>query len=79
VEVSPRDDPPFELGELPGDEGLDDVVGQLQRAEEAKPCIGIDGSGRGGSRVCQVCVNNRRTRWSAAAAARERIASRSEG
>jgi hypothetical protein len=79
VEVFGGHDPPAELAQLPGGEGLDDVVGQPQRAEEAKPCTGIDGSGRGVTSVCQVCVNSCRTRWSAAAAARERTASRSDG
>ena len=79
MEISGRHDPPAELAQLPGDQLLDDVVGQSQRAEEAKPGTGIDGSGRGVTRVCQVCVNSRRTRWSAAAAARERTASRSDG
>ena len=35
VEVSGRHDPPVELAHLPGDEALDDVVGQTKRAEEA--------------------------------------------
>jgi hypothetical protein len=62
VEVSRWDGTPAKLAELPGGEGLDHPVGQPQGAEEAKPCIGIDGSGRGVACVCQVCVNNRRTR-----------------
>ena len=79
VEVSGRHEPPVEFAQLPGGDGLDDVVGQTQRAEEAKPCTGIDRSGRGVTCVCQFCVNSRRTRWSAAAAARERTAARSDG
>lgn len=79
VEVARGDSSPAELAQLPGGEGLDDVFGQAQSTEEAKPCIRIDGSGRGVACVCQFCVNRRRTRWSAAAAARERTASRSEG
>jgi hypothetical protein len=62
VEVRRRHGSPAELSELPGDERLDDVFGQAERAEEAKPCIGIDGSWRGVASVCQVCVNKRRTR-----------------
>lgn len=80
MEVAARDDPTAaELALLPRGDTLEDVVREPKRAEEAKPITALDATGTRFARVCQLCVKTRRTRWSAAAAARERIASRSAG
>ena len=79
VEVPGRHDPAAELPLLPADDPLDDVAGQPERAEEPEPLIARDATGRRVACLCQLCVKSRRTRCSAATAARERIASRSAG
>src|SRR5919202_946746 len=51
--------------------------GLAQRAEEPDRRIALHATGRGHTCLCRSCVRRRRTRWSAEAAARRRIVSRS--
>jgi hypothetical protein len=64
VQVLGRDDPAAapELARLPGNEALDRVVGQAERAEEPKAFTALDGSGIGVPCLCQLCDKTRRAR-----------------
>lgn len=79
VQVLPRDDAALDVPLGPGGDPLDRSVGEPERAEEPEPSIGSDATAVRVARVYQLWVKRRRTRWSAATAARERIASRSDG
>src|SRR5438128_8545102 len=63
----------------PGDEAVEDVVGETQGAEEPDRRIAPHATDRIHTRSCRSCVRRRRTRWSAETAARRRIVSRSAG
>ena len=64
---------------LPGDESPQDIAGQTEGAEEPLTLIAPEGTRTRVPRLCQLRVSCRRTKCSAATAARERIACRSAG
>src|SRR5581483_10335372 len=64
---------------LPRDDAPDGVVRERERAEKANAGIALDATSARHPSSSRFCDKRRRSRWSAATAARERIVSRSPG
>src|SRR5438132_12572817 len=80
VEVLAGDDPAArEMPLLPRDERVEDLVGEPEGTEEPEPFIARHATSGRHAESSRFCDRRRRSRWSAIAAARLRIASRSPG
>lgn len=77
VKVLPDDHPAGELFGLPLAQPVERIVGKPQGAEEPGTFMAFNASGECHARSSRLCARSRRTRWSAVAAARRRIDSRS--